>query len=328
MINTLTYRNLVVCGLVATLFFSLSACSRKEAEPQPSEEVTQFYEKLFQTVEQYSINRRIIDWSAYRKAVIAEVGNATQLANTTGAMRLALSLLKDDHSAIGTPDGKFISAGRSCQAFTATTKPTRPGIGYIRLNGFSGGGQEAVQLAQAIQGAIREQDVAGLKGWVVDLRTNTGGNMWPMLAGIGPVLGEGICGYFYDIDTKPISAWKYQNGASINGETVQTQVAQPYALKSGTTRVAVLISGATASSGEAVAIAFVGRPNTRLFGTGSCGLSTANNTINLPKNYVLALTVATMANRTGKVYGKEIVPDVVVSADADMISRAEEWIGQ
>jgi carboxyl-terminal processing protease len=28
-------------------------------------------------------------------------------------------------------------------------------------------------------------------GWIVDLRGNGGGNMWAMLAGIGPILGEG-----------------------------------------------------------------------------------------------------------------------------------------
>ena len=31
-------------------------------------------------------------------------------------------------------------------------------------------------------------------GWMVDLRGNGGGNMWPMRAGIGFALGEGVAG--------------------------------------------------------------------------------------------------------------------------------------
>jgi C-terminal processing protease CtpA/Prc len=31
-------------------------------------------------------------------------------------------------------------------------------------------------------------------GWIVDLRGNGGGNIWAMLAGVGPILGEGELG--------------------------------------------------------------------------------------------------------------------------------------
>ena len=58
----------------------------------------------------------------------------------------------------------------------------------------------AAAFADAIQAAIRQADRAELAGWIVDLRGNTGGNMWPMLAGFGPVLGEGTAGFFIDPD--------------------------------------------------------------------------------------------------------------------------------
>jgi len=37
-------------------------------------------------------------------------------------------------------------------------------------------------------------------GWIIDLRGNGGGNMWPMLAGIGFVLGDGPAGSFVLLD--------------------------------------------------------------------------------------------------------------------------------
>jgi hypothetical protein len=59
-------------------------------------------------------------------------------------------------------------------------------------------------------------------GWIIDLRGNGGGNMWPMLAGIGFVLGEGNLGYF--VDGKSIEvAWRYQDGALYAQNTNQNE---------------------------------------------------------------------------------------------------------
>ena len=34
------------------------------------------------------------------------------------------------------------------------------------------------------------------RGWIVDLRQNTGGNMWPMIAAVAGLLDRGILGHF------------------------------------------------------------------------------------------------------------------------------------
>lgn len=54
------------------------------------------------------------------------------------------------------------------------------------------------------------------------------------------------------------------------------RVDTPYRLRHDAPKVAVLIDNGTASSGEAVLIAFQRRPDTRTFGNATCGLSTAN----------------------------------------------------
>src|SRR6266850_8052486 len=62
--------------------------------------------------------------------------------------------------------------------------------------------------------------------------------------------------------------WKSQN-------EIWLFLKPPYKLSVPNARVAVLTDIGVASSGEAIAIAFRGRPNTRSFGTPTCGLSTA-----------------------------------------------------
>jgi C-terminal processing protease CtpA/Prc len=71
----------------------------------------------------------------------------------------------------------------------------------------------------------------------------------------------------------------------------------------------VLTSRATASSGEAVAISFKGRPRTRSFGIPTRGLSTSNAVFRLRDGATMFLTVATMADRTGRLYGSAVDVD-------------------
>lgn len=76
-----------------------------------------------------------------------------------------------------------------------------------------------------------------------------------------------------------------------------------------------------------MAVAFVGRENTRSFGSPTCGASTGNNTIKLSDGSVLILTVSYMADRNQKVYGIPVEPDEVV-APKEVVQRAVEWLTQ
>ena len=75
------------------------------------------------------------------------------------------------------------------------------------------------------------------------------------------------------------------------------RVAAPYELHRPDSRVAVLTNQAVASSGEAIAVAFRGRPGTRTFGADTCGLPTANESYTLSDGATLFLTVAREADR-------------------------------
>ncbi len=69
----------------------------------------------------------------------------------------------------------------------------------------------------------------------------------------------------------------------------------------------------TASSGEAVAVAFRARDGARSFGGATWGVSTANAAFPLADGSVIFLTVATMADRDGTLYGGKLTPDEPVS---------------
>lgn len=190
----------------------------------------------------------------------------------------------------------------------------------------------STQYAERVQALIRELDQKNLSGWIIDLRLNNGGNMWPMLAGIGPILGEGEVGGF--VAARGSSKWSYQDGKSMVNQNVAAKVATPYKAKKENLPVAILTDEFTASSAEAVVIAFKGRPKTQFIGMPTRGLPTANAPIRLSDGAVLNLTTAVDADRTGKSYDSKIPPDTEVKTiwalygtdDDAAIKAAVKWL--
>ena len=167
-----------------------------------------------------------------------------------------------------------------------------------------------------MQQQIKKIDLEQPCGWIVDLRGNYGGELWSMLIGIGPILGEGKAGDFIDAYGDKIE-WAYQDGKMVEGgQTVAAVLGPPYHLARPDPPVAVLFDGTTYSAGEFIAISFVGRPNTRSFGRDSGGLTTALDRYILSDGATIVLADVVDADRTGKVYGGAIIPDVQVTNDS------------
>ena len=187
-------------------------------------------------------------------------------------------------------------------------------LGYVILFGFRAQKEEEVnKYADQIQNIIIDLSKQDICGWIVDLRYNTGGNMWPMIAGLGALIGEGKLGTFKNTNG-PSFDWYYRDGQSWMEDTPQARVSHPeFLLNPDEIPVAVLIGLRTASSGEATAISFHGRPNTRFFGRVSSGLTTVNNGFLLGDGAVIVLTVGIDVDRNGQEYGGSMEPDVVTS---------------
>ena len=162
--------------------------------------------------------------------------------------------------------------------------------------------------------------------------------MWPMMAGLGPLLGEGVAGAFHGSHGENLS-WFYRDGAAgyEGAESLSYPRVEgvPYRV-AGNLPVAVLIDRGTASSAEAVAVAFRGKPQTRFFGEHTLGVSTANNNYVLSDGANMILTIGVYVDRNGKEYEDGIEPDVRIASQEDLqaplverdkaINAAEQWL--
>ena len=308
------------------LLVIVACSSNDDYNLQTNDEVVSFLNDIVDIMEANSINRNSIDWSDFRSQVLGRASSATSIAQADDALRLALILLEDNHSFIRKQNGSFISGSNvNCQPSSLEIVTTPDNIGYIQVGSYSGTNQEAtIAFAESIQEAISTQDNQDITGWIVDLRNNTGGNMWPMLAGVGPILGEGTAGYFIGPDNSR-QTWSFSNGGAILGSNIVVQVSENYELLNPNPKVAVLINKAVISSGEAIAVSFIGRENTRSFGSETCGLSTANSGFDLSDGSRLFLTTAYMADRNENVFGVPIIPDTPAT-DESIIQNAVDYL--
>jgi carboxyl-terminal processing protease len=315
----------VACGEHAPPAGISGPSSGTPAAPM-SDAVRTYLDRIVTIMQTNSIKRLTIDWTNFRSTVFNTTPSAQTVADAVPAIRMALTLLGDGHSSYMAANGQVVYVpNRSCTASSGALPELPTDVGYIKVGAFSGSSAAATDFATTIQGTIASRDRDNLIGWIVDLRQNGGGNMWPMIAGLGPIVGEDTLGFFID-PTGAKSVWGYRTGASWNNAFTVQAVAAPYTLKRPRPKVAVLVDNGVASSGEATYIAFRQRPNTRSFGTATCGLSTANVDFSLSDGALLNLTVSVMADRTGTPYGDSIAPDEGFVSTIDAAQRAVAWL--
>lgn len=303
----------------------------------PSPAVKAYLDQAIAIVQQNALVRDSVQWPQ-TKAEMLDFASGMQ---TEREAHLVVSYLinvlaqfGDKHSSFSGP--KKAMAYRAAQPSEQAPKPTasylEQGIGYVAVPSFgSVNEQRTLDFATEIQNLIRTIDTEhAVTGWIVDLRNNGGGNMYPMIAGLGPILGEGTLGYF--VKAKQEVPWAYEKGeAYAGGPGNGTKVATPYQLRSKNVPVAVLIGPGTGSSGEMTAISFVGRPATRFFGKPTAGFTTANSSFNLSDGAKINLAVSVTADRNHKPYPKQLTPDQIVEKQPQettnlTIEAAKAWL--
>ncbi|MCP4418341.1 MAG: hypothetical protein GY805_17100 [Chloroflexi bacterium] len=275
----------------------------------------------------YNIGGRSkIDWDEFRTQLFIHAIGAETFSDTYEALRFGIRRLGDGHSFLSTPEQNNQILNRQIDdVMLPHGGLIRDNFGYILIPGFGGNEQVSAEFAIKLQGILRELDSQSPCGWIVDLRTNNGGSIWAMLAGIEPLIGNGVAGQFIDAEDHHF-LWGYENSRVYNEDYTMLDISNnAYQIETVNMPIAVLTSDRTASSGEAIVIAFQSYPDSRSFGRPTGGLSTANSGFDLSDGAVIALTTAVMASSDGESFGDSIYPDQETSLNL-ALSAAMDWI--
>lgn len=329
----------VLLAVCAVLF---SGAAHAAASELPSPQAQQ---QILQLLERHAVYRDQVDWAKVRGDLSAA---ASDPAHARSVLRDAIRRSTAGHGRwIGRREREDVStraralqhASAPAAGLDASRAPAYsfPFIGVLVVTPYLDDPKavpEARQTARdaaarALRDSIQAQADRARCGWIVDLRHNTGGNMWPMLAGLAPVLrtssaDEEVLGMFTRAEGR--DRWVLKPDSLWAGERrIPVTVAKWGDARVTGLPVAVLVGHETASSGEAVALAFRGRARSRSFGGATAGFSTANQLTQLVDGTALLLTGALMADRKGVGDGHPITPDVDVHG-GDAAAVAQAWL--
>ena len=313
----------VVATLPDSPFSTTATSTSAAAQPRLSLESAMYLTEALDLMHIWSINRDLVDWEALRSSAFRVADGAETPADTYRAVEVALSALHDDHSVFFTPNQALTFDSGPAVFVEPVVEVRDGGVGYVSIGRYSGNiGEQADRYATSLAHRLAA-DLPSACGWIVDLRLDSGGNMWPMIGGLAPLLGDGAVGSFVYRDGT-VETWELLEGVAYwDGQPMTVfDVSAPETQRP----VAVLVGHGTASSGEATAVAFQGRENTRFFGEPTAGLTTSNEPLFLADGAMMALTMSVFADRTGVSYGQgiSVEPDEMIAGDPT--PAATEWL--
>jgi carboxyl-terminal processing protease len=308
--------------LILAIFAALSVTPPAKAPSSPgpdlemrapamSPEAEAYLDRALDILQQQHMNRDKVDWPAVRAKAHDIAAGALAPKDTYRAIWSAISALGERHTLLipARPPGSPNIPPRQ-----APTGRISDGIAVLALPSLlmhpGDPGDTGAPYKKTLRDLIVSADAAGACGWIIDLRGHSGGNMWPGVLGLSPLLGAGPLGAFVK-DGRP-TPWPVDPRP---GQTVGRPDAP----------IAVLIGPRTASAGEDIAVAFAGRPNTRFFGQPTAGFTSINTSVLLSDNAVLAVTTGYVADRAGRTYQGPIRPDAVTALD-DAENEARAWL--
>jgi hypothetical protein len=279
------------------------------------------------------INSARMDWPSLTAWAHADIAGAKTPADTYGTITGLLARLGERHSFMRTPE-QVAAGGMPRSAGGPAPEPAMPRFelidgrfGVVRLPELASFGPDgparSVRYTATLRDALGTLDKAPLCGWVIDLTGNGGGNMWPMLNGLDPLLGDAPFGSF--VSTRGTEFWQRRDGAITLLAALQPAAPPAFALVHANAPLAILIGPGTASSGEITTAALIGRANVRTFGQATADFATANTTFILSDGAHLMVTSAYLRDRTGRQYAGPLVPDVATSPDAAQ-GEAVKWL--
>ena len=320
----LLFSNLVVCFLLYT------TTSNSQNKLTVKDSINTFYSKLFEELKANYLYTKQVDWPSIESYTLKEALKHKTLEESLEASVKLFDTIQGKHLIVFSGKnwyntsklGKQLTADMFNKSVLDAyenkkpfeTKVIQKNYGYVFIPGMllkDATRQQLDEAAKNIYDAIVEIDKShNIKGWIIDLRLNVGGNSNVMLTGLYHLLGNGATYVSLDTDehVKILDSFHegvmYENHKEKCAVTITTKP-KPHI------PVALLSGVLTNSAGEFVILGFRGRKNAIVIGEESYGNTTANDMYDLPFGIKAAITQSKATDRSAK-FTKTIIPDIEV----------------
>jgi carboxyl-terminal processing protease len=290
-----------------------------------------------------AVNADKVNWTTIKNTAYQKASSLDDPNKMGDVLRFIFSSINDSHGAFFYRDSTFKWQNKKIEfsdsirnewkkGYTVKSQMLDSKVGYLSIPSMSAGNKkESDANAQNLNDHLSALLDKGVKGIVIDLRTNGGGAMFPMILGLQQLLKPGIVGSFTG---KKEQNW-YVKDNKFYTDTVLSTIVPKSKINAQAMPIVMLISPITGSSAEFLIIAFKGRENTILLGSKTAGAVTSVEGMKVDEAYMY-LSVGYGKDSNGKLYKEAIEPDIPFKAvdnfnnlKADeKVQAAMKWINQ
>ena len=292
--------------LFLTISLGFTACGLFDDQSTPYG----YVKSCFRKIDKYALYANG-DWIIERESYLSEAKSIDSFEDAHRIVKSALAFAGGKHSTLLSP----VTDTTTFEELAPEAYMLDDGIAYVKLPAHRGVKVGDADYTHIVLDFLQSHlDAAGV---IVDLRDNHGGNMYPMISAVSPLLPEGIIHSFRTRKrTSPVTLDFVLKTSGLNsGEILKFQDDKP---------VAILINDWTGSSGEATLLCFRGLEKVRTFGIPTAGYASANQTFPMADGYTLLITIGCDVARTGEVFCDDpIAPDVETETP---LEDAVAWI--
>ncbi|GAB5555270.1 MAG: hypothetical protein Sapg2KO_48610 [Saprospiraceae bacterium] len=219
--------------------------------------------------------------------------------------------------------------------YTVVGKLIQNNIAYIEILGTGVMQPPQIEAArETLRSVICDLKAQQPDGWILDLRCHIGGNMHPMMAGIGELIPNADLGGDTKDGVSYNTTWSLENGNFQENGYANYSAALQCPNDINEKRIAVLTSRYTASAGEVVVSSLKAQKEVKIIGEQTGGLSSSNGWFVLPEKWILAPMVGYYMSIDKTVHKNGVIPDFEIIEPLDLndltsgkqIDRAIKWI--
>jgi carboxyl-terminal processing protease len=308
-----------------------------QAFSQPNDSLKIMLDHSILLMKQNALHKKEIDWGEFQQKVYRHTKGIDHLDSLLTKYPKIFEWLNDYHGGVSKNGGRWFKWREgapqniyNAKLETAINKGPYfeveriDNYGYLRMPSVYAINDSSILVwTNRIADSICSIQPQTLKGWIIDLRLCPGGNLWPMIAALAPVLGDGnIGGITFNDDRAPINNFISKGVTYANNRSYSNpgRCAPPKEMLP----VALLTGPFTASSGESLVIAFRNRKFAKVFGEPTAGYTTSNNSFQIYKNVMLFLATGYMSDGNGITYQGPVQPDVLIKDGDDFYHFKED----
>lgn len=307
------------------LFLSINSFS----QVKDIKEMRKICTEMLDIIKEHSIVSDSFDWNLYPQKIdslILANNHQDSFRKIRDSIINDLKLRGDNHSSYFSHRRIKVMKKEKDSFYYPNCKILDNSIGYIEMPGTkSWNWKENKNFIETVRAQIKKIDDKYLiKGWILDLRKNHGGNYNLMILAINPLIEDGIVGYSV-IKNKKIP-WNAKSEVKLdNIDLDRFDHLIEYKTKTKNPRIIVLIDSPTASAAEMICISLHTVPNVKFIGNYSGGYTTDNIQYKLSNEESLNLASGYFADRSGKIHKGKLKPDIFVSNE-EAIDKAKKLI--